>query len=73
MMCARLLKHTPEEQQGRFFRTSGRVFDTDIAFYGRTLQLGPRAPAEATLVVAVGTLVLTIVLYMISAEGFFPR
>ena len=38
MMCARLLKHTPEEQQGRFFRVSQEMFDRTIAFYGRTLR-----------------------------------
>ena len=38
MMCARILKHTPEEQQGRFFRASGLMFDRIIASYGRTLR-----------------------------------
>ena len=71
MMCARLLKHTPEEQQGRFFRASQEMFDRTIAFYGRTLRwvLGRQ---KATLVVAAGTLALTIFLYMIVPKGFFP-
>ena len=71
MMCARLLKHTPEEQQGRFFRASQRMFDRTIAFYGRTLRwvLGRR---KATLVVAAATLVVTILLYMVVPKGFFP-
>ena len=43
-MCARLLKHTPEERQGRFYRASGRMFDRIIAAYGRTLRLGARTP-----------------------------
>ncbi len=38
MMCARILKHTPEERQGRFFRASQRVFDRVIQSYGKTLQ-----------------------------------
>ena len=71
MMCARILKHTPEEKQGRFYRESQRVFDRTIAFYGRTLRwvLGHR---QATLVVAAATLVVTILLYMVVPKGFFP-
>ncbi len=47
------------------------MFDRVIAFYGRTLRwvLDRRA---ATLVVAVLTLVMTIVLYIIVPKGFFP-
>ncbi len=71
MMCARLLKHTPEEQQGRFFRKSGAVFDRTIAFYGRTLSWVLKHQ-QATLIVAVGTLVLTILLYLVVPKGFFP-
>src|ERR1700686_2991441 len=71
MMCARLLKHTPEAEQGRFYRTTGRIFDNTIAYYGKTLRwvLGHQS---ATLLVAVGTLVLTVVLYIIAPKGFFP-
>ncbi len=39
MMCARLLHHTEEEDQGRFYRASERVFQRIIAFYGRTLTV----------------------------------
>ena len=39
MMCAKLLKHKPEAQQGRFFRASERGFEAIIAFYGKTLTL----------------------------------
>ena len=38
MMCAKILKHTPEEKQGKFYRVSGLMFDRIIAFYGRTLR-----------------------------------
>lgn len=71
MMCALLLKHKPESQQGRFFRASGRVFDRIIAFYGKTLQW-VLARQKATMLVAAGTLVLTVVLYVIVPKGFFP-
>ena len=71
MMCARILKHTPEEQQGRLFRASQRLLDGVIQFYGKTLRwvLGHQRP---TLLVAVVTLVLTVVLYIIVPKGFFP-
>ena len=71
MMCARLLHHIPEEKQGRFFKASERAFESVIAFYGRTLRwvLGQQT---ATLVVAVVTLVMTVVLYILVPKGFFP-
>jgi len=71
MMCARILKHTPEERQGRIFRASQRVFDRVIQYYGKTLQWVLRHE-KPTLLVAVATLVLTVLLYMIVPKGFFP-
>ena len=71
MMCARLLKHTPEHAQGRFYRASGRMFDRTIARYGRMLEwvLGHQS---LTLLVALGTLALTVALYFFVPKGFFP-
>ncbi|MEO8740512.1 MAG: efflux RND transporter permease subunit, partial [Casimicrobiaceae bacterium] len=71
MMCARLLKHTPPEQQGRFYRWSGRIFDRTIARYGRMLNWVLDRQV-ATLLVALATLALTIVLYIVIPKGFFP-
>jgi multidrug efflux pump len=71
MMSARLLRHTPPEKQGRFYRASERAFANIIAFYGRTLKFVLRFQT-ITLLVAVGTLVLTVVLYMTIPKGFFP-
>ncbi|MGZ3589252.1 MAG: MdtB/MuxB family multidrug efflux RND transporter permease subunit [Thermodesulfobacteriota bacterium] len=71
MMCARILKHTPEQRQGRFFRASQRVFDRVIQYYGKTLQWVLRHQ-KPTLLVAVATLVLTVLLYIIVPKGFFP-
>jgi multidrug efflux pump len=71
MMCSRILRHTPKERQGRFYKASECVFENMIAFYGRTLTfvLGYQT---ITLLVAAATLVLTIVLYIIIPKGFFP-
>ena len=71
MMSARILRHTPSDQQGRFYRWSEHVFERMIAFYGRTLKVVLRHQG-LTLLVAVTTLVLTIVLYIIIPKGFFP-
>jgi multidrug efflux pump len=71
MMCARLLKHKPEAQQGRFYRASEKVFESVIAFYGRTLEVILRHQF-LTLLVTIATLVATIVLFLIVPKGFFP-
>ncbi len=71
MMSARLLKYTPPEKQGRFYRGSERVFERIIAFYGRTLKFVLRYQ-RITLMVALVTLVLTAVLYIYIPKGFFP-
>jgi multidrug efflux pump len=71
MMSARLLHYTPPEKQGRFYRASERAFDSIIAFYGRTLKFVLRFQT-ITLLVAVATLVLTVVLYIVIPKGFFP-
>jgi multidrug efflux pump len=71
MMCSRILKHNPQAQQGRFYRASERVFENMIAFYGRTLKWVLRYQT-ITLFVALGTLVLTVFLYIYIPKGFFP-
>ena len=72
MMCARLLKAEPKPQeQGRFYRASGAVIDWMIAEYGRMLQWVLKHQ-PLTLLVAIGTLALTVFLYMVVPKGFFP-
>ena len=71
MMCAKLLRHVPEEKQGRFYRQSGLFFDRTIARYGQMLTWVLNHQ-KATLVVAIATLVLTVLLYIIIPKGFFP-
>ena len=71
MMCSKLLKHKPEAQQGRLYRASEHVFKAVISFYGKTLTFILRHQWE-TLVVAVATLVATILLYIYIPKGFFP-
>ncbi len=70
MMCARILKHRPEESPG----STGRIkvgLDQLIARYGRALDWVLQRQT-ATLWVALGTLALTVVLYLFIPKGFFP-
>jgi multidrug efflux pump len=69
MMCSKLLRHSRE--QGRFYRASERAFDAIIALYGRTLRFVLRF-RTATLLVAVGTLALTVIQFINIPKGFFP-
>ena len=72
MMCARLLKaELKPEEQGRFYRASGAFIDWMIAEYGRMLQWVLKHQ-PLTLLVAIGTLALTVFLYMVVPKGFFP-
>jgi len=71
MMCSKLLKHSPEADQTRFYRITEHGWRTIISFYDRTLQVVLRHQTT-TLVVAAGTLVLTILLYIYIPKGFFP-
>ena len=69
-MCP-LLRHKPEAEQGWFTPGSEHVFNGIIACYGTTLRWVLRHRG-VTLVVALGTLVTTVWLYIIVPKGFFP-
>ncbi len=71
MMCAKLLRHTPEAEQGRFYRAGGRFFEALIARYGAMLNWVLDRQGAA-LLVAVATLALTVLLYIWVPKGFFP-
>src|SRR5438876_454216 len=71
MMCARLLRHRPEAAQGRLYRASEKFFDTVIQGYGTTLRWVLRHQT-VTLLVAVGMLAATLLLYVVVPKGFFP-
>ena len=71
MMAGRILKHKPEHERGRLYRASEWCFVKSIEQYGKLVQVVLRHQT-LTLLVAVGTLVLTIYLYDIVPKGFFP-
>jgi multidrug efflux pump len=71
MMAARLLKPEHEYESGWFYRKAGALLDAVIAWYGRLLRVVLNHQ-PATLLVAIGTLALTVVLYLAVPKGFFP-
>jgi len=70
MMCSRILKPKGAKQT-RFYHWSEDVFNSVIAFYGRTLQVVLRY-RFTTLMVTIATLVGTLLLYVVVPKGFFP-
>ncbi|MBV9765939.1 MAG: multidrug efflux RND transporter permease subunit, partial [Acidobacteriaceae bacterium] len=71
MMCAKILRHKAESEQGWFYRKSEYAFDWVIARYGSTLEWVLRHQ-PLTLMVMLATLAGTILLYIVVPKGFFP-
>ena len=72
MMCAILLQHIPKEKQSRFYLKSGEIFDRLIDKYSHALNW-VLDRQKATLIVAMTTLALTVLLYIFIPKGFFPN
>jgi multidrug efflux pump len=71
MLCAKLLRRREEHETGRIARASTAAFNGLLAVYARTLRV-VLDHQPATLVVAVGTLGLTLLLYTVVPKGLFP-
>jgi multidrug efflux pump len=71
MMASRILKPEAGHAHGAFYRISEGAFVRSIEAYGRMLRVVLRHRL-ATLLVAIGTLGLTIYLYGVVPKGFFP-
>jgi hydrophobe/amphiphile efflux-1 (HAE1) family protein len=71
MMCARLLK-PQRERHGRLYRLSERGFDGLLNLYETGLKIVLRH-RFTTLMVMLGTIVLTGYLYVVIPKGFFPQ
>jgi hydrophobe/amphiphile efflux-1 (HAE1) family protein len=72
MMCARLLKAKSDEKHGRFYVWTERMFDSMLAAYEHGLKWVMRHQLF-TLMVAVATLVATILLYIVVPKGLLPQ
>jgi multidrug efflux pump len=71
MMCAKLIRHRAEAERTNFDLKAEQVFNAVIAHYGRALSwVLDRQPL--TLLVAIATLGVTILLYLLIPKGFFP-
>jgi multidrug efflux pump len=71
MMSAKLLKHTPDKDQTTFYRKSEEFFDYVIAKYAVGVRFVLRHQTM-TLLVTLGTFLLTVYLFLIVPKGFFP-
>jgi multidrug efflux pump len=71
MMAAKLLKHTPEHEKGQFYKKSEDFFNWVIARYATGVRFVLRHQT-LTLIVTVGTFILTLLMYMWVPKGFFP-
>jgi multidrug efflux pump len=71
MLCAKLLRHRPTEEMSTIGRKTQEWFDAVIHRYGRALNWVLDRQA-LTLLVAIATLALTVILYIIIPKGFFP-
>jgi multidrug efflux pump len=71
MMCSRLLRHDDGGEGNRITRTFNRALDGVVEGYRRSLEWVLRRQTM-TILVTVGTLALTIWLYVIIPKGFLP-
>jgi multidrug efflux pump len=71
MMCARILRSTAERHPSRFEQVSERLFNKLLGAYERGLEF-VMARQTLTLVVFLGTLALTFILYIVIPKGLFP-
>ena len=72
MMCSRLLKNPHDEEHGRIFQATEKVFNGILGFYERTLQWVLQHSA-ITLFVLFVTIALNFFLFWIVPKGFFPQ
>ncbi|MBF24318.1 MAG: multidrug transporter subunit MdtC [Pusillimonas sp.] len=72
MMCAQFLRREPEERMSRFQQWLGHHTERLVQAYDRSLQWVLQRQ-RLTLLVALGTLALTALLYWWVPKGFFPQ
>ncbi|KGM29354.1 multidrug transporter [Photorhabdus luminescens] len=71
MMCARILKPESQIKHNRFEQASERFFEQMIAGYAVWLKRALNHP-WITFGIALSTLALTVLLYLVIPKGFFP-
>jgi multidrug efflux pump len=71
MMCAKLLRHRPDAARNKFDLKAERGFNWIIGRYDRALNV-VLDHQPLTLLIALITLVVTVLLYTVVPKGFFP-
>ncbi len=71
MLCARILRAQAQRHPSRFERVSEHLFDKTLAAYERGLRW-VLEHQTLTLLVACGTVALTVILYVVIPKGLFP-
>ena len=72
MMCAHLLKFQREDSHGWLYRTSEKGFDWVVGVYARLLRVVLRH-SFITLLILLGTVALSMYLFVRVPKGFFPE
>ena len=71
MLCGKMLRHHKPEDESAFLRRTQKWFDNVITSYGRGLDY-VLSNQTLTMIVAIATFALTIILYVAIPKGFFP-
>jgi multidrug efflux pump len=71
MLCARIMRRKAERKPSRFEQVSEGLFDRTLAAYEKGLRW-VLDHQRLTLAVAVVTVVLTVILYVVIPKGLFP-
>ncbi len=72
MMCAHFLKPEGSVKHGRFYQASERVFQASVNLYARGLRWVLRHQ-PLMLATTLGTICLSVFLYIVIPKGFFPQ
>ena len=72
MLAARLLRHSPVEQEARWQRALGRVFDDLQIAYAHSLDWALRH-TRIVMLIFLGAIALNFWLFSIVPKGFFPN
>jgi multidrug efflux pump len=71
MMCAKLVRHHPDATRTRFDLAAERGFNWIISRYDRSLNV-VLEHQPLVLLIALATMVVTVMLYIVVPKGFFP-
>jgi multidrug efflux pump len=71
-MCAKFLKSVREQQHGRLYRASEKIFNGILGGYRVSISWVLNHP-QLMLGVTVGTACLSVYLYIVVPKGFFPQ